>query len=67
MPYELDNIAGTEVHANAHYRFFKCLYEAVAIFNAQQSPANQLKIAGLGVINPNHRWDSYRWFFAAVQ
>lgn len=57
MPYELDNITNTEVHLDAHYQFFKCLYEAVAIFNQQQSDGNQLKVAGLGSNNPNQRWD----------
>lgn len=57
MPYELDNIANTPVHADAHYRFFKCLYEAVALFNTQQPLSDQLKIAGLGSNTPNHRWD----------
>ena len=56
MPYELDNIAGTEVHADAHYHFFQCVYEAVALFNEQQPAADQLKVAGLGSNNPNSRW-----------
>ncbi|MFT3822813.1 MAG: hypothetical protein QM731_02790 [Chitinophagaceae bacterium] len=56
MPYELDNMSGTEVHADAHYQFFKCLYEAVATFNEQQPATDQLKIAGLGSNNPNSRW-----------
>jgi hypothetical protein len=62
MPYELDNIANTEVHADAHYQFFKCLYEAVAAFNAQQAAGDQLKIAGLGSNNPNSRWDFINGF-----
>jgi hypothetical protein len=62
MPYELDNIANTEVHAEAHYRFFKCLYEAVAAFNAQQKKDDQLMIAGLGSNNPTSRWDFIKCF-----
>lgn len=62
MPYELDNITNTEVHADAHYQFFKCLYEAVAAFNEQQAPGDQLKIAGLGNNNPNSRWDFINGF-----
>lgn len=57
MPYELDNMSNTQVHADAHYRFFRCLYEAVALFNEQQPAANQIKVAGLGSNNPNSRWD----------
>lgn len=62
MPYELDNISNTDVHADAHYRFFKCLYEAVAIFNKQLPANDQLKIAGLGGNNPNNRWDFINGF-----
>jgi hypothetical protein len=62
MPYELDNITGTEVHADAHYQFFRCLYEAVAAFNEQQVAGEQLKIAGLGSNNPNSRWDFINGF-----
>jgi hypothetical protein len=57
MPYELDNISNTEVHKDAHYQFFRCLYEAVALFNEQQPAGDQLKVAGLGSNNPNSRWD----------
>jgi hypothetical protein len=57
MPYELDNMSNTPMHADAHYRFFQCLYEAVATFNEQLPAADRLKVAGLGVNNPNHRWD----------
>jgi hypothetical protein len=57
MPYELDNMSNAQVHADAHYRFFKCLYEAVALFNEQHPAADQLKVAGLGSNNPNSRWD----------
>lgn len=62
MPYELDNIANTEVHADAHYRFFKCLYEAVAVFNEKRQPGDQLMIAGLGSNNPMSRWDFIKGF-----
>jgi hypothetical protein len=62
MPYELDNIANTETHADAHYRFFKCLYEAVAVFNAEQNPADRLMVAGLGSNNPASRWDFIKGF-----
>lgn len=62
MPYELDNIANTQAHADAHYQFFRCLYEAVAAFNKQQKAGDQLKIAGLGSNNPNSRWDFIKGF-----
>lgn len=62
MPYEFDNIASTEVHADAHYQFFKCLYEAVAAFNEQQKPDDRLMIAGLGSNNPTSRWDFIKGF-----
>lgn len=62
MPYELDNIANTTALADAHYQFFKCLYEAVALFNAQQPKNDQVKIAGLGSNNPNSRWDFINGF-----
>lgn len=62
MPYELDNIANTAALADAHYSFFKCLYEAVALFNAQQSENDQIKIAGLGSNNANSRWDFINGF-----
>lgn len=62
MPYEFDNIASTEVHADAHYQFFKCLYEAVAAFNEQQKPDDRLMIAGLGSNNPTSRWDLIKGF-----
>ena len=29
MPYEYDNISGSECHMDAHYSIFKCLYKAV--------------------------------------
>ncbi|MCW3088428.1 MAG: hypothetical protein JWQ78_1814 [Sediminibacterium sp.] len=57
MPYELDNIANTAVHSDAHYQFYKCLYEAVAEFNDRQPANDRIKIAGLGSNNPNSRWD----------
>jgi hypothetical protein len=62
MPYEFDNITSTNVHSDAHYQFYKCLYEAVAIFNRQQTPVNQIKIAGLGSNNPNSRWNFINGF-----
>jgi hypothetical protein len=62
MPYELDNITNTEVHADAHYQFFKCLYEAVAEFNTQQTVGDPLLIAGLGSNNPAGRWDFIKGF-----
>lgn len=62
MPYELDNMSGSQVHADAHYQFFQCLYEAVAIFNKQQPAADQIKVAGLGSNNPNSRWDFIKGF-----
>jgi hypothetical protein len=62
MPYELDNITNTIVHSDAHYKFYQCLYEAVAAFNKQQTPDNRVKIAGLGSNNPNSRWDFIKGF-----
>ncbi|MEO6731387.1 MAG: hypothetical protein ABIN01_09225 [Ferruginibacter sp.] len=62
MPYELDNIPNTAALSDAHYNFFKCLYEAVALFNAQKPKNNQIKIAGLGSNNPNSRWDFINGF-----
>jgi hypothetical protein len=62
MPYELDNIANTTALADAHYNFFKCVYEAVALFNVQQPKNDQIKIAGLGSNNPNNRWDFINGF-----
>lgn len=56
MPYELDNMSNTSVHADAHYRFFTCLYEAVAAFNEGRPGVEQLRIAGLGSNNPGSRW-----------
>jgi hypothetical protein len=56
MPYEMDNMSATEVHADAHYRFFKCLYEAVAAYNETQPEGRGLMIAGLGSNNPGSRW-----------
>lgn len=56
MPYELDNITNGSVHSDAHYQFYKALYEAVAIFNRQQAADGQVEIAGLGSNNPNSRW-----------
>lgn len=64
MPYELDNISGSSVHADAHYQFFKCMYEAVALFNSDQPASNQLKVAGLGSNNPNQRWEFIDGFLA---
>lgn len=57
MPYEMDNIARTEQHSDAHYHFFKSLYEAVAQYNAGRKVEDQLMVAGLGCNNPNGRWD----------
>ena len=57
MPYELDNISGSAALADAHYNFYKCLYEAVNLFNEKQPKNDQLKIAGLGSNNANSRWD----------
>lgn len=62
MPYELDNIATTSALSDAHYRFYKSLYEAVNLFNAQQPKNDQLKIAGLGSNNANSRWDFINGF-----
>lgn len=62
MPYELDNIANTAALSDAHYNFYKCLYEAVHLFNAQQPKNDQLKIAGLGSNNANSRWDFINGF-----
>lgn len=56
MPYELDNINNTPVHSDAHYRFYKCLYEAVNDFNETQPLNDQIRVAGLGSNNPNSRW-----------
>ncbi|MGC4100353.1 hypothetical protein [Ferruginibacter sp.] len=62
MPYELDNMTSTPALADAHYNFFKCLYEAVNLFNAQQPKKDQIKIAGLGSNNPNSRWEFINGF-----
>lgn len=62
MPYELDNISGTSVHSDAHYRFFKCLYEAVSEFNEQQPVNDRLQVAGLGSNNPNSRQEFIKGF-----
>lgn len=64
MPYELDNITSTAVHLDAHYQFFKCLYEAINEFNKQRGTADQLKIAGLGCNNPNSRWQFINGFLS---
>lgn len=62
MPYELDNMSDAEVHADAHYMFYKSLYEAVYLFNEDRSEADQLRVAGLGSNNPNSRWDFIQGF-----
>lgn len=62
MPYEMDNIANTAALSDAHYNFYKCLYEAVYLFNAQQPKNDQLKIAGLGSNNANSRWEFINGF-----
>ncbi|SDD78214.1 hypothetical protein [Niabella drilacis] len=62
MPYELDNIAHTEVHSDAHYRFYKCLYKAVAVLNKELPAGQQLLVAGLGANNANSRWDFIEGF-----
>ncbi|MCG2613376.1 hypothetical protein LZZ85_03755 [Terrimonas sp. NA20] len=64
MPYELDNITNTSVHADAHYSFFKCLYEAVGEFNKTQPSTEKLKVAGLGSNNPNSRWEFINGFLS---
>lgn len=62
MPYEFDNISSSQVHSDAHYRLYQCLYEAVAVFNKDKAPDQQLRIAGLGGNNPFNRWDFVRNF-----
>ena len=57
MPYELDNMSDAAVHADAHYMFYKTLYEAVHLFNEGRAAAEQVRVAGLGSNNPNSRWD----------
>ena len=64
MPYELDNIANTAALSDAHYNFYKSLYEAVNLFNAKQPKNDQLKVAGLGSNNANSRWDFINGFLA---
>lgn len=56
MPYEIDNISGTEALADAHYQFFTCLYKAVAIINKELPTSEQLMVAGLGANNAISRW-----------
>lgn len=56
MPYELDNIANTEVHSDAHYQFYKCLYKAVTVLNKELPADRHLLLAGLGANNANSRW-----------
>ncbi|MEO5681765.1 MAG: hypothetical protein ABIQ88_03935 [Chitinophagaceae bacterium] len=67
MPYELDNIANTEALADAHYAFFKCVYEAVAAFNERQPSNDLLTVAGLGCNNPNTRWAFINGFLRRYQ
>ena len=62
MPYELDNMSDAAVHADAHYMFYKSLYEAVSLFNEGRSQADQVRVAGLGSNNPNSRWDFIQGF-----
>lgn len=62
MPYEMDNISNTAALSDAHYNIYKCLYEAINLFNAQQPKNDQIKIAGLGSNNANSRWDFINGF-----
>lgn len=64
MPYEFDNISTSQNHADAHYRLYQCLYEAVAVFNKDKAPDQQIRIAGLGGNNPFSRWDFVKNFLA---
>lgn len=61
MPYEYDNISGTECHKDAHYNIFKCLYTAVNEVNKELQPEDQLEVAGLGSNTPHH-WDFIEGF-----
>lgn len=62
MPYELDNITNTQVHSDAHYQFYKCLYKAVALLNKELPADRQLLVAGLGANNANSRWSFIEGF-----
>lgn len=59
MPYEFDNISPSEVHRDAHYRLFQMVYRAVNEVNRDLPAKDHLRVAGLGVNNPNWpgRWD----------
>ena len=57
MVYEFDNISNTEVHRDAHYQLYKTMYQAVNEVNKDLAPADQIKIAGLGVNTPDGRMD----------
>lgn len=56
MPYEYDNISGSECHMDAHYSIFKCLYKAVNNVSKGLKKKEQVEVAGLGSNTPYH-WD----------
>ncbi|GEM_PF-2041908 len=64
MPYELDNVTNTQVHSDAHYQFYKCLYKAVSVINKELPANQQLLVAGLGANNANSRWDFIEGFLS---
>lgn len=66
MPYEYDNISGSECHKDAHYNIFKCLYKAVNAINKELKEDEQLEVAGLGSNTPYH-WDFIEGFLKRYQ
>lgn len=66
MPYEYDNISGSECHKDAHYHIFKCLYQAVNLLNKELRVEEQLQVAGLGSNTPYH-WDFIEGFLKRYQ
>ena len=64
MQYEFDNIADTEPHRDAHYAWFKTIYQCVHELNAALPADRQLKVAGLGINTPNNRWNFIEGFLA---
>lgn len=66
MPYEYDNISGSECHKDAHYHIFRCLYKAVDNINKELKKEEQLEVAGLGSNTPYH-WDFIEGFLKRYQ
>lgn len=66
MPYEYDNISGSECHMDAHYNIFKCLYKAVNNVNKGLKKKEQVEVAGLGSNTPYH-WDFIDGFLKRYQ